>query len=1518
MSVNYGLPPELKRLASVYEFIAPGDFAALGVDPEDVPLGSFPALNHPPFLPDRFGGNAYGLGVFEYSVLTTAEVGLLESLDLTDTHKVKEHYRDLNLILKRLGLLIRFSTLGNPYYLIPRQYIIHFSAEIQATADWIESSLKPVEARDLACIALIGNQTGLLVSELQTRLPRSSFSVLATLDDFLHQEHRFQYVIFLNPPSQLELLNNVLPSPAAGQKGDEDIAVFVAGLAYDLLEDDGELLLVCDSPNLNTAQVMEVRFSRQDEYKRFLLFSHIYRTKRRYHSREGLRLQVNSLDFYTFLIAQGLYYEALESMLNGAPLPRVTPPEIDALPYQDLPLPLPLNTGPEQQNYWRKGLTHFFNISQLDNILPPAQAKSMQEGFGIKDQIMLQTLLVGKARKRLKPVRFEELAHKAELEFLIGCPQNLLAAYKNTFDYLLKTLDVVKDISEKKFPGLSKRQGAMLLGALESSTPFVQDARRLVAMTAELRRLEAKLNPQHILGPGTLVLENLEKLGMLGLDEGLLGQIYLTILGHSTLGRVCFGKFSENSLAPLADISRYNSLEEAISIINLCRLFSLAEVATSTTKQFLHPNLQEEIFSLGLTAIRVVTDPYTTWDDIEQEQEAAQGGLRPKVIRKMLCLFKMFNFLNTWPQLTTAGSFQREVISAFDAETLEKANRFVALHKHIQHLLEIFYIGDTLSRPYFFRAFLDTRLHGASRLMPYLGGQAAFNFLWICVHVTNVRAINLNLLPDPQNPEQVDALNKMRANLENLSLHALGPEMLSSLRQNMLRQRKTYLYDTGVYLVVDEENGVLVPYFLDSEQAMLELELATAMALNRPMEHITNKQFTGLDNTYKALEEYLQATHAPDAGFAEFKSRFLNYLLEQLFDLPKMAERLQRLNSYCPYLTNEIMNTSTQARKNLPVLMAEKLNSLLMDQPEDFQNMQLSYEAAIAEFGPSATGIVGVSNAQFEQITKQLQVALYNKPGLSQTIILGALLASQKAPRRAYRTLKKKPFFEQLDNNISEDDLLFLIDNYKLPRRIISGEAPLSALSPLLGMPSEDLLNATFVFSIIYTAARQEGLLTEDFLDKFLILKQSLDEWRKADFDATQTAWTEMERRRLSHDALGNYLNGLDGYGVVPQEEEFSQCHSSSVPDEHTAALAAFDRLLKLCGLYLVSGLDIKMSEQSVPEAFIYRNKRIRSFGMASFNRQLAAGMAINEILKSNAFLADKILPWLGADNPVIIITNFAELAAKLLPLSQMKLLALSLMPIKYLTNESHAEIKVSFSQLNNLDIDRLNMLEQTLQNKATTQLLTSPVYTVEDGYAIDFLQITIDRDKRLIKVDLTDMAFLQDKISILETTENIDELITRYKEARSDLQAFLPKLADKYLAELQSVYNKSLNLLADSFLDNARLIMSQTVTVNQLNDLLHSFNQKGKRFPARRLQTLNDLYEINLERLHANLLEQTTNRLSSVATLAELDKLWFDTRPLLDTPQTMHSSNLSLSIAQLFDRRRQELLDNMELSTII
>ena len=169
-----------------FRFIEPEEFQALGIDPEDIPTGTFPALKHPSQLLSRFGGNAYGFGLVEvHDRLKPKDIKLLQTIHFENPQGIRRYYRKLNDIYRQIGLLIRFSSLGKPYYLIPVHLVSNTLTHIKAKVDEITKivgfhSRKFFQERHE--IGLLAQQDDLIIHELSLLLKEHRLVVIDSLE----------------------------------------------------------------------------------------------------------------------------------------------------------------------------------------------------------------------------------------------------------------------------------------------------------------------------------------------------------------------------------------------------------------------------------------------------------------------------------------------------------------------------------------------------------------------------------------------------------------------------------------------------------------------------------------------------------------------------------------------------------------------------------------------------------------------------------------------------------------------------------------------------------------------------------------------------------------------------------------------------------------------------------------------------------------------------------------------------------------------------------------------------------------------------------------------------------------------------------------------------------------------------------------------------------------------------------------------------------------------------------------
>ncbi|MCB2186918.1 MAG: hypothetical protein KQJ78_10900 [Deltaproteobacteria bacterium] len=1516
----------------MYRFIPPERFPEQGIDPEDVPIGTLAAEDHPPFLPDRFGGNAYGLGFAEQMALGPGESEFLESLDLADTRQVAVHYRHINDILKRLGLLIRYAASGRPFYLIPRQFVAHFMVEIQALADEIVAFLKDLLSRRLRETMLVGlaaTDSDLLLPEIQRRMPHLQFTVIDGLEGLTAERRPLEALVVVGDPS-LFALNDLAAmgrDPEVNPESRESYGRFVAGRLYDLLSEDGELILLGEHPLVQSEQSIRVRFRKPEEHKRFLLYSHVFRTSRRPGSASGEELEVAEGDFHAFLMGLGIYHETVEGLLGGRELGQLDPEDIDLLDYQDLPLPW--GSAQELLASWQRWLDPFFQGLRLDPCLPEVQKKEWEERYEVQGGLP-PTLVIYQGRRRRPPVNLARLESHESLRQLAGCRRELLASYKDSFSYLNQVLKVLEDVRQGAFTALPGLELSRLKKPFEGGRqhPQFKYVLKLMAMAPLLRDMENWLNPWHILGARTPVLGNLEKLSLLGVEEGCLNQLYLVVLGHSTMARVTFGKLPETSLAPLTDLSSYRDLDEAVTVVRLYRLLSVAEAAAAAPYGRLTPWQVEELFSLYDQAIRVVTDPEMTWGGVLESDISQMGGGQAKAIRKMLKLFDLFDHLLDWPHLESAGPRLKEAMADFDQHKLSRVQMVIDLLRQIKRFVERFYAADSTARPYFFRALLSSELHGTGRLLASLGTEAGFTLLWICVHTSEKKLMNFNRLVQADTERELAGrMDKLRRALLDLRPRDLEPEWLGRLKRDLSRGRETYIHDSGLYLTLDPHTFALTPRFLDVSQELATLEADLEFTQGRSLHEVPDQRLRAIDNRIHEVGRFLLAQgERPTPALAERLQRFQTlerrqkaYLLAQVFHLPAFAANLQRLFKNCPSFTEKLLAQPVgHTLSELRLAAACKLSALYLRRIEQFQDMDLSHDLALQEFGPTAAGIVGISRPQFQGLNASLNQLVERRAWLGRILMLAVLLfqeenwarnAAKTTPPLARELVLSKKHLEDLD---------FLLNHHDAFRQILEGESCLAAgLTPLVNRQDPPLVEALFLLAVILAAARREGHLSEDYLERFLgLLKliRNLALKGKSAQEAQEEHILGFARQHLAFQHYQDIQNGEAPTASLRHLLDTTRLPEGPEGEECLAAgrrLAGLDRLLKLRGLLMVTALDILMLEHRVPVPYIYRLKNLRSMGLTHYERDLYEGRRLYRgLLRLPQAVQDQLMESLSDEAQPVRLLGFGQAAELLTYANQIRLLLLGLAAGRRLHQEDPGgPVTVSFSPLARVIERKFELVNEAVGGISSRSLVDHTAIVSRLQKASHGLMLRLDPAARTASVDIQDPATLDRKIEAVRRANSLEKLKRIYHRELSQLNLTASRSLD-YQERLEAAFQENAARLSEVMMERSRQAMAAEEDLKKLETIFQRAWQEGLDLPLSpdRQESLRDLFEMNVERIRTRRLYEINRRLLELNRREDLDRLWAETRTDLSRDRRLLGKDFLLLVARRFDRREREL----------
>ena len=228
-----------------FNFIKPEELETLGIDTADIPAGTFAAHKHPSQLPSRFGGNAYGFGFFEiYDRLKPKEIQLLQSISFENQDDIKKHYKTINQIYKKIGLLIRFSRLGEPYYFIPVHLVSNTLTHIKSKVDEIAKIIsfhRKKYFKEHHDIGLVTNTDDFIIHELSIHFKEHRFVVLDSLEEMKNQNQTLDLVIITRDLYDIILMEkfSLLSLETLSKMRLDHYAIYILGKIYNLLKPDG-------------------------------------------------------------------------------------------------------------------------------------------------------------------------------------------------------------------------------------------------------------------------------------------------------------------------------------------------------------------------------------------------------------------------------------------------------------------------------------------------------------------------------------------------------------------------------------------------------------------------------------------------------------------------------------------------------------------------------------------------------------------------------------------------------------------------------------------------------------------------------------------------------------------------------------------------------------------------------------------------------------------------------------------------------------------------------------------------------------------------------------------------------------------------------------------------------------------------------------------------------------------------------------------------------------------------------
>jgi hypothetical protein len=1552
------LPDRIRTVDISYQIVRPEEFASLGIDPQDVPVGTFVAKDHPPFLASRFGGNAYGMGIVEQrDKLGASELDFLEGLDFSDPETLRKNYRRLNSIYRKLGLLMRLSQEGKRYFLIPINWVSHSLADIKDKVDEIERVLvKQVyqQKKERLNVGLLTAPNELVVHEITGRMPTQKFVVIDSIDKLHEVSGPFDLMVIPKNMDDLLLSMGIkaLTGSTLSQETFATFGTYVAGKIYDLLGKDCELCVISSKPFPPTNEEVWVEFLDQVDLRNFLLFTHVFRSRKRYRGKDGSLLRVHLADFYNYLSGIFVYREDLKKIVGERDPMELTLGEIDRLPR--LNLKISRGKPVDLEARWNMVLSPFFEKTTSHSKIAQSLKRDWEKNYIVEGDLP-DNLQIYLGRKREPAVRLTQLEQDERASGMAGCSLALVAGYKNTFNYVLSVLRVLAEIREKSFDRLSELELNRLhnpFAAPRNRYRAFTHMKQLMKKTGQLSRFKSLLNPEGLEGPSTRVLENLEKLSLLGLSPALLREMYLIVVGHTTMGRITFGKLPEKTLRSITDQARRKSLEEVADLLRTIRLISMAEIAASLGDK-LTEEQGNELFSLYDEAIWIAADPHLDWETLHDQKIAALGGAQNLAVRQMLKLFNLFEYLDSWTHIPEKGPFQKEALADYLSEKQAQIDQVLELITITNEYKERFYERELFSRPYFFRKLLNCQFHGTGHIFPMLGTRAGFILLWITISGSPGSVINFNPLISYDHQDSDKRLPRVKKALESLAAEQLHFDYLSGIQQTLSQGRPAFIFDSGIQLRLNPVSQATEVVFIAVEDNLRRVELILQSAGDQLIPDIavselreTDRLFGELHTYQDHLQRFIPVAGVDTEALAWQKNKIDLYCsrLEKLFAqkllIPqRIFDTLETIHEHCPTIGRRILTEFWELDKIKPSMKIhsgetipgyvlrclKKFQALVTGDREALQNTEIFYQLAHQEFGAMTGESIGISNAQIEmleEVVNRINTRAELMESLSAALIfqeIGKLPLYLEEYRSLSKSnihgeagaeiLRRQDLLERLGMDQEKSKLTdFLVEVHGLMGHVLKGEVALPALDQVISCSDEFLFEAFFLHSVLAAAAYREGIMVEDLLDRFLNLRQlglsimrgeiSWQNYMDNEFRAKgKTLLTEMDRARTGQSQLALFSD----WESLKDEQGYHRRGEDA---------AAIERLFRLVGIAEINFVDIQMQILDMPVSFIYHKKGLKSTGLDKFAKDLQQAIVIYQAFsRFDEEIRRQLLGKLSPARDFVRIYGLEYVAQYLKPGTWLKLLILGFRALDRFCPDNGKPRVLDFHDLSLIIDRRYQVIAEELAKLPTDSLL-------KDGRLLSSLNrsrlgiiLQVNPDKAVLRVLFQDPLEIEQVLKQVREKDDILPLKHLYHRELKKLRNH-PHYTEDYQKILSDTFHRRLQELIDRAMHKAQKRMRQQKSFagieRGLNELMVLAEENS--FTEEQIQLAKDMFEFNRDRLRSSRLEAINREILNCNRTEDLLKLWKKVRAELVSNRRHLGKEFEDLVTTRFDQRFEKL----------
>lgn len=1551
------LPSETFLQEDPFGFIRPQDFESLGIDPADVPAGTFAARKHPPKLLSRFGGNAYGFGFFEvYDRLKPNDLRLLQSLSLRDSEKAGRDYQEINRIYKNLGLLIRFSSHGKSFYLIPGHLASSSLSTIKNKADEISKIVdfhRKKYLKESHRIGLLTHGDDQIVNELTIRFKEHQFILLDSHEKLHAPQDDLDLIILTRDIYETVLMQNFSPGSGGipSKRQLEPYASYLLGKVHRRLKPGGEIFIIAHCLPLEGNRWVEMTFHTEQEERSFLLFSHIFRTQKRYQPQDG-SVEVHLFDLQKYLNPPYVEKEVIDRLLQGRQAGEMSPRDIQELPYLDFPLRE--RFAYDQEKVWSRVLSVCFSQIFLKPLLPASVQEDWRRRFSTGAHVP-DYMLIYLGQKRQPVTVLEDLKRDVVESRLSGCPLELLADDRDSFEYLIATLRVLKRIKTGEYPGVPRLFMDRLREPIENKRRrygALNDVLKLTSALGRLERIQSSLNPGGMDGRKTSVVQHLETLSLYGFTYGELKEIFLIVVGHTPLGRILCGKSNEKALKPVSDFARSREPQTALNLLRYCRLMTVAETAASK-REDLNSEELAELFDLYVRLVRVVTNRETDWDRLQEERIAATGGIRSEAVRKILKMMNQFQFLSNWEELSRIGEMEKETLADYDDEKLRQIDKILRLVHTIERFEKTYFQDDPLKASAFYRKLLNMEFHGTVRLFGSLDSELAFVLLWITVNVARGPIINFNPLFTDVESAAVDGhLRKLGEGAAAINTRYLALDTLEPFAEHLYADESSFILGTGFQLRVNRETQAIEFVYMDMDEVLRNLEALCERFRGSKVSEISEAYLHELERLFAHLEGFYQShlrliSHEdPDLRMPERQRQWFrrsqdlreflrSNFMEVLFRPESIYTELEFLYRCCPTLLEFLLPEFTALEETRPaeqggrtdfsiehiLLSTKKLQALVEGNRTRFQDVKLLHRLAQREFGPMTAGIVGLNESQIETLERLIQDLRGNRPlfdALVKSFVL-RYIGMIPSLREKYRDgihpadsaqagaliLEK----ESVSERYRMDEAAFrylvpLIQYHNLIYHMTKGEFSFYAVEDVVKLRDRDLFDAIFLSSFIMFYATGEELILEDLATRLFRFRTLCHRIMAGETNPEDHLGEVFVSKGRLFKALETYQREgrPEDTPSASYLESFPWQESERGRDAEAGKMIyALERVFRLRGIRYVEFADLAHYRVKIPLPYIYRKRRYYGIGYATFEKELFEALRLYNSLNQLPEAARHfLLQRLVTDE--VRIFGLEKVSTFLNYENQIKMLLISLLgaeamkssgrpvSLDYLPTAAdiHKRYEAVNAFLNSLSVEKI--WEERHKG--------SPFFEAKAGVVFRKME-----PQNVLSIHFVDPIHISQKLSTMKGIPEEEQLKNFFHYTLRSLRE-TPFHTEDYELELERAFERRLREITDLMLEQVKQQIRQSKEFREIHRLVHDLMEKSLDigFTDEQKHRLNDLYEMRKENLKKEKLDEISAFLERVRTVHELRAYWESTKSYLSTHRSFLGKEYETLVARRFD----------------